>query len=245
MAVLASAKTLSLSMSWCTHAWFWSPLPWSSQNFRTSRRPWMPPCAFVHCTNDCRPYVGPTNARGSNGLVLLAMVPMVIELAVTPTSEAVLPATGATLPPPLPLDPVELPALGPTPGRPPLTVGTTPFGPVVDVTPPGPVSTCCWPAVKSLSGSRVPHAASASTTTAPGSATRRSDVEVRDIGQLCLSRATPRSARRSGRGGRAAVPCRGRRRTRPARRPGAPDRGNASAPACLHAAASSPTALRR
>src|SRR3954451_4911843 len=139
MAVLASAKTLSLSMSWCTHAWFWSPLPWSSQNFRTSRRPWMPPCAFVHCTKDCRPYVGRSKARGSNGLVLLAMVPMVIELAVTPASDAVLPATGATLTPPL-----QLPFWGPLPLGPalvsPLTVGMTPFGPVVDVTPPGPVT---------------------------------------------------------------------------------------------------------
>src|SRR4051794_38715537 len=102
----------------------------------------MPPWALVHCTNACRPYVGPTNARGSNGLVLLAMVPIVIELAVTPTSEAVLPATGVMLPPPPPLPFCVPPPVGAALGSP-LTVGTTPLGPVVEVTPPGPVTTCC------------------------------------------------------------------------------------------------------
>src|SRR6476659_6241305 len=117
------------------------------------------------------------------------MVPIVIESAVTPTSEAVLPATGVTLPPPLPLPPFCVPLpLGPALGSP-LTVGTTPFGPVVDVTPPGPVTTCCWPALKSLSGSRVPHAARASTASSAGSATRRNDTEVLGgIRQLSLSR---------------------------------------------------------
>src|SRR3954469_16729394 len=137
----------------------------------------MPPWALVHWTNACRPYVGPTNARGSNGLVLLAMVPIVIELAVTPTSDAVLPATGATLPPPFPLPFCGPLPLGPALGSP-LTVGTTPFGPVVDVTPPGPVTTCCWRALKSLSGSRVPHAANTSTAKSPGSAKRHIDTEV-------------------------------------------------------------------
>src|SRR4051812_48589562 len=105
----------------------------------------MPPWALVHCTNACRPYVGPTNARGSKGLVLLAMVPIVIESAVTPMSEALLPAAGTMPPPPLPLPlPFGAPLpLGPALGSP-LTVGTTPLGPVVDVTPPGAVTTCCW-----------------------------------------------------------------------------------------------------
>src|SRR3954466_13306582 len=131
MALLTSANTWSASMSWCTQLTFASPLPWSSQVFSTSWRPCTPPCALVHRTNAWMPYSGPTNARGSNGLVLLAIVPIVIVVAVTPASDATLlllppPPAG---PPPGPLSP-PAPVDGPVPGlllRPP----TSPPGAVL------------------------------------------------------------------------------------------------------------------
>src|SRR3954451_2639416 len=126
----------------------------------------MPPWALVHCTNACRPYVGPTNARGSNGLVLLAIVPIVIVVAVTPVSDATLlllppPPAGPTPGPLSPPAPVDGPVPGlllPPPTLPPgvvLTPGSgSPDGPVTCGTP------CCWAWTNALSGSRVPQAAS-------------------------------------------------------------------------------------
>src|SRR3954452_19544986 len=102
----------------------------------------MPPWALVHCTNACKPYVGPTNARGSNGLVLLAMVPIVIVVSVTPTSDAVLP--GPPWPPgpepdcPVPPPWLPAPALDPAPGASGPVLPMTPPGPTVEVMPPGP-----------------------------------------------------------------------------------------------------------
>src|SRR6478672_6356353 len=92
-------------MSWCTQLWLALPDPWSSQVLRISLRPCTPPCAFVQLTNACSPYCGPTNARGSNGLVLLTMLPIVIVVGVTPMSDAVLgpdvgPGAPGLLPPP-------------------------------------------------------------------------------------------------------------------------------------------------
>src|SRR4051812_11455235 len=162
MALLTSANTLVRSTSWCTHSWLRPPSPWSSQATRRTVRPAMPPCRLSSSTYACAPYCGPTNALGSNALLRLLMVPRVIVVGVTPTSEAVLRgAPGAAMPLPGTTDVTSVwPGPADAAAEAPGTGEAVPSGVAAGV----PDVTCgasAWSAaLKAASGSRVPHAAS-------------------------------------------------------------------------------------
>src|SRR4051794_30566861 len=104
----------------------------------------MPPCALIQCANANKPYDGPTNARGSNGLVLLTMLPMVMVVGVTPTSDAV-------------LGPVDDPV---APGPPP-PPGTWPPVPPVPESPVPPLPATAEPSVPPVPPATVPEPADA------------------------------------------------------------------------------------
>src|SRR4051794_7260286 len=153
------------------------------------------------------------------------MVPMVIVVGVTPTSEAVLPAPplrDEPLPAPEPPAPLPVPeppdGSAPAPFPPPGT--TPPPGPMLapgNGSPEGPVATapaaCCCACTNALSGSRVPQADS--TRVDPAMTHTAGLLRTARFSHLPLSADAPRR----GRTGRAAVPCRARRRTTPARTP--------------------------
>src|SRR5215831_8513217 len=73
-------------MSSCTHCWLPDPLDWSSQVTTFTVRPFTPPRAFSAAKYARAPYIGGENVLLPSGPVRLAMIPMVIWFALTPTS---------------------------------------------------------------------------------------------------------------------------------------------------------------
>src|SRR4051812_11660139 len=123
----------------------------------------MPPRRLRSSTNASAPYCGPTNAPGSNALLRLLMVPSVMVVGVTPTSDAVLRgAPGAATPVPGPTVvtstcPAAADGVAEAPGSGD-AVPASPAGAALEVVTCGP--SACSAAVKARSGSRVPHALS-------------------------------------------------------------------------------------
>src|SRR5215468_5996178 len=73
-------------MSSCTHCWLPDPLDWSSHVTTLTVRPLTPPRAFSAAKYARAPYVGGEKVSLPSGPVRLAMIPIVIWFALTPTS---------------------------------------------------------------------------------------------------------------------------------------------------------------